>query len=81
MIMEKERINENRQTQQVGAGRLCKPEEKQSAPVSVDISFVDCQEGDMNNGELGGNFTGNPGKMTVHQDEPAWLMKYKLDRT
>ena len=60
--------------QDTGAGRLEK--ESQGAPPYRDISFIDRQEGDMNNGELGGNFSKEPEPDSRHdQDAPALEMK------
>ncbi len=46
--------------EQGGQGRINTPggesSQQQSARQQADISAVDQQEGDMNNGELGGNF-------------------------
>jgi hypothetical protein len=54
--MDKNNMGEPKQpVQETGAGRLVKND---LDPQSYrDISLIDRQEGDMNNGELGGNFS------------------------
>lgn len=48
---------EKQPDQQGGAGRIIREgREDQGVKGIRDISFIDMQEGDMNNGELGGNF-------------------------
>jgi len=51
-----ENNNKNQAGQQKGVGRIPADGNEEQLEKKKDISFVDRQEGDMDNGELGGNF-------------------------
>lgn len=63
--MQENRKNKEQQGGQEGAGRLNDDARQEQGASSntggIDISEVDQQEGNMNNGTLGGNFEEDPG--------------------